>query len=137
MAIKPTKTQVKRIAKLLDEGDFDDAEHAAEALLTEALAILEERGAYTVVGQLHYSRQEGGWIDPEDAKAAKVCLGLFSTEGDAEKAAYALTYSATTQEEWRAWVLPVEHGTANDLAKKRRDMHHQKEIEAKRKGEAA
>ena len=62
MAIKPTKTQVKRIAKLLDEGDFDDAEHAAEALLTEALAILEERGAYTVVGQLHYS-PAGGRLD--------------------------------------------------------------------------
>lgn len=136
MAIKPTKSNVKAVAKLLDEGDFADAEEAAEALLEAALEILEQRGKYTVVGQIRYSRQDGGWFDPEDARAAKYCLGLFSTLGDAEKAAYALTYSTQTGEEARSWVLEVDHGSAADVYTKRKSVHRERELTEK-KGEAA
>lgn len=135
MAVKYTKTHVSKIAALLDQ-EWDSAEQAAEAVLDAALEILEKRAAFVVVGQLRYSRQEGGWIDPEDAKAAKICLGFYSTQGDADKAAYALTYSAATHEEFRAWSLPVEHCTPAEAYQKRKQMHHEREL-AKRKGEAA
>jgi hypothetical protein len=130
VSVKFGRTEVKKVAAILDQ-DWDSAEQAAEALLTEALAILEARGKLTVVGQLRYSRQDGGWIDPEDAAAAKVCLGLFSTQGDADKAAYALTYHAATGEEWRTWVLPVDYRTPSDVTKARQEQHRAAELEAK------
>lgn len=137
MAIKYGKTEIRKIAKLLDSGDFDSAEDAAEALLAAALEILEARGKFTVVGQLRYSPKGGGYIDPEDARASKVCLGLYSTEGDADKAAYALVYNTATHEEFRTWVLPVEHKTPAQVYADRKEVHRQRELEAKRKGEAA
>lgn len=132
MAIKHTQTHVKKIAALLDQ-EWDSAEEAADALLTEALSILEERGKFTVVGQLYYSPKDGHWLDKDDARAAKVCLGLYSTQGDADKAAYSLTYTAGTGEQWLTWVLPVEHATPAAITKKRSDMHKQRELDEKKK----
>ena len=137
MAIKYGKTEIRKIAKLLDEGDFESAEDAADALLSAALEVLEARARFTVVGQLHYSPKGGGWLDKDDAAAAKVCLGFYSTEGDAQQAAESLVYSTQTHEQFLVWHLPVEHKTPAQVYKDRKEAHNQREIEAKRKGKAA
>ena len=135
--IKYGKTEVKRIAALLDQ-EWSSAEEAADALLTEALAILEERGKWAVVGQLRYSPPLGGYIDKDDADASKVCLGLYSSKAEAERAASSLVYSTSTSEGWLAWVLDVEHSTPHELGMKRKEMHKQCEIAArKEEGRAA
>jgi len=61
-----------------------------------------------VVGQLCYS---GGYIDHDDAAATKVALGRYGTENQAQTVAESLVVSTRTHEEFRAWVLPVWHGT--------------------------
>lgn len=130
MAIKYGKTEVRKVAKILDR-EYESAEEAAEAVLAEALAILEARGKFAVVGQLYYSPR-GGWVSHEDAAASKVCLGLYSTNGDASSAAYGLTYGHNTGEQFKTWILPVEHSTPTDLFKKRRDAHDAAVAAAKR-----
>lgn len=107
MSIKVGKREITRMAKVLDQ-DYDSVLEAASAALTEAIAIYESRAQYVVVGQIYYS---DGWIDPEDARASKVSLGMYSTPGEAQKAAESLVVGTSTHEEARAWVLPVHHGT--------------------------
>lgn len=136
MTIKYGKTEIKKIAKLLDQ-DWESAEEAADALLAEALEILEARGKWTVVGQLRYSPPLGGYIDKDDADASKVCLGLFSSKAEADRAAVSLVHSHVTNEAWLSWVLEVDHGTPHELSMKRKEMHRLREIEAKKKGAAA
>lgn len=127
MAIKYGKREIKKIAELLDQ-EWDSAEEAADALLAEALTILEARGKYTVVGQLRYSPPLGGYIDKDDADASKVCLGLFSTPADAQAAARSLVFSTTTNESFLTWVIDVDHGTPHELFVKRKEFHRQREI---------
>lgn len=134
MAIKWGKTERKRIVAVLEQ-DWETVEDAAEAALQEALAILEERGRHTVVGQLRYSPPLGGYIDKDDADASKVCLGLYSSRAEAEKAATSLVYTGTTSEAWLTWVLDVEHSTPHELGMKRKEQHRLRVIEA-RKGAA-
>lgn len=131
MTIKWGKRERDKIAAVIDQ-EWESVEDAAEAVLTEALSVLESRAKFTVVGQLYYSRQEGGWIGPEDARAAKVCLGYYSTNGDAQKAAEGLVHQALTNEEFRTWVLPVEHCTPQQVYQARRAAHDAAEAEARR-----
>ncbi len=128
--IRYGKTEVKKIAALLDQ-NWDSAEEAADALLKEALAILEERGKWTVVGQLAYSMPLGGYVDRKDADASKVCLGMFSSKAEAERAADSLVFSPDRQETFRSWVLDVEHCTPREVYQKRKEFHRQREIEAR------
>jgi len=132
VAIKYGRTEVKRIAKLLDQ-EWDSAEQAADALLQEALEILEARGKWTVVGQLRYSPPLGGYIDKDDADASKVCLGLFSSEAEANRAAVSLVHSASTNEAFLSWVLSVDHGSPHQLSQKRKEMHEQRAAAARAK----
>lgn len=120
------KTEARRLAKVLDPGYADlDSEQKAElealasAALTEAADIVLERAKFTVVGQL-YAGPESRWVARGEADAAKGCLGFFSTAGGAREAAEGLTYNAQTHEEWRSWVLPVFHGSANDFHRERK-----------------
>ncbi|WP_432482559.1 hypothetical protein [Kineococcus esterisolvens] len=78
--------------------------------MTKAWELYEERGQYTVVGQMYYS-PEHRWLDPADAQAAKVALGRYATEGQARKDAESLVIGGATGEEFRTWVLPVWNGT--------------------------
>ena len=103
MAIAPTKTMVKALAKVLDE-EYDSAEEAAEAAMLAAFEMYEARAKFTVVGQ----------VKQPDGKGDKVALGWYATENQATQDALKLTYSTQTHEEHRAWVLKVHHGTPND-----------------------
>jgi hypothetical protein len=91
------------------EQDYSVAWDAAKAALAEAFAIYEEKAKWTVVGQLYYD--EDGFIDHDDAAASKVALGRYGTEKQAESAAESLVINGRGHEEFRAWVLPVWHGT--------------------------
>ena len=133
--IKYGKTEIKKIAALLDQ-EWDSAEQAADALLAEAVAIVEARGKFTVVGQLRYSRFEGGYVDHSDAAASKVCLGLYSSRAEADKAAERLVFSSTTNESFLAWVIEVDYRTPAEVFTARKEMHRLREI-AERKVKAA
>ena len=120
MKMPMRKADLKKIVDLMESGAFATAEDLAAAILEVAYEQLQERGKFTVVGQLRFSLHDGGYLDAEDARASKVCLGLFATAGDAEKAAASLRFSMAHGEEFRAWVLPVEHATASEVYDRRK-----------------
>lgn len=130
--LKPRVADVKAIVKMLEAGEHETAEGLAEAILEQAYLTLQERGRYTVVGQLRYTKR-GGYIDHDDARASKVCLGLFATEGDARRAAESLFTSSATGEEFRTWVLPVEHKTPSEVYADRKEAHRERSAWEKQK----
>lgn len=118
MAIKWGKTERNKMIAVL-EAEYATVEEAADAVLEAGHEILVSRARYTVVGQLRKA-PETRWTGPGEAEASKGCLGFYSTAGEAQKAAEGLFYNSQTHEEWAAWVLPVEHVTANDFHKARK-----------------
>lgn len=127
MAIKYGKTEIVKMAKSLEPGyaELTDDQKAdlhamAEKALEAATEILVSRAKFTVVGQLHTTPHKG-WESKEEAEAAKGCLGFYSTEGDATKAAESLFYSAASQEQWRTWVLPMSHISPADFHSLRKE----------------
>lgn len=126
MALKPGKRDVQRVADLL-EGDFDSAEEAAAAVLDLAWQLYEAKGKFTVVGQMYYS-PTGGWLDHRDAQASKIALGWYGTEKQAQTAAESLVFSRPTGEEFRAWVLPVFHGTPSQYFTQRNEERKAEEL---------
>lgn len=119
MAVKAGKREVARMVAVLD-AEHETVEDAARAALDEAFAIYESRAKFNVVGQLYFSMHDGGHLRHSDERAVKVSLGMFSTEGDARRAAESLTYSTQTHEQFRSWVLPVHHGTPADFYRDRK-----------------
>jgi hypothetical protein len=124
------KRERDKVAAVLGE-DYDSVTDASAAVLEAAAELLVARAKFTVVGQLMYS-PDGGYVSPIDSKASKVCLGFYSTEGEAQKAAEALVYNTQTHEEFRTWVLPMYHGTPNDWYRERKEAHRAAEIAAKK-----
>lgn len=104
---------VARVCRVLDEGydslgdeDKGVVRGYAERVLEVARGVVVERMKFAVVAQL--------WVDAEhrfvsrgEADASKVCLGFFSTRGDAERAAGSVVSSTSTRETWRSWVVEV------------------------------
>lgn len=123
MRLSPRKKDIEAIVAQLDAAEHDTPEGLAGALWDTITELVQERGKYTVVGQLHYSGPAGGYVNADDAKAHKVCLGLYATEGDARTAARSMAVSASTWEEWRCWVLPVEHSAPAEVHRKRAEAH--------------
>lgn len=101
------KRDVALMAGVLDE-DHATVEDAAKAALEAAFALYVSKARFVVAGQLMWS---GGFIDSADAAAAKIAVGPYATEGQAQSAAESLVISTRTHEEMRAWVLPVWSGT--------------------------
>ena len=128
MSISAGKRDVARLATVLEQ-DFGTVEEAAKAAMAEAWAIYEEKARYTVVGQLYYG--EGGYIDHADAAASKVALGRYGTERQAQSAAEALIINGRGHEEFRAWVLPVWHGTPAAFFGERAEERKRQELRGK------
>lgn len=142
MPIKTGKTEVEKMLKVLDE-KHETMRDAAVAVLAAAVQIVEDRAKFVVVGQIKWDQTlEGGYADLEQRKASKVCLGFFSTAGDARAAAESLVYSSQTHEEALAWTLPVAHESAASWYAKRKAANEKARDEAqaaaaaKRKAEA-
>lgn len=131
MRLAPRQVDLKNIVKILESDDHADAKAMADALWHAICAAVQERGKYTVVAQLRYGGPGVGYIDADDARASKVCLGLFATDGDAHRAAKSMFTNSSTNEEWWTWVLPVEHATPAEIYTKRRDARKQREAELK------
>lgn len=113
------KRDVAKIADVLEQ-DYDSAEDAARAALEACFALYESKAKFTVVGQLAYS-PEGGWQGREDAHQCMVALGMYGTETPAKNDALAFAISTATHEQFKAWVLPVYHGTPASYFTKRKD----------------
>lgn len=113
------KRDVAKVAAVLDQ-QYETVEEAARAALEEAFAIYESKAKFTVVGQLRYS-PEGGWLNHDDALACMVALGRYGTETQARNDAESFVVSKSTGEEFRAWVLPVYHGTPASYFTGRKD----------------
>ncbi|MFC0622847.1 hypothetical protein [Kribbella deserti] len=107
MALSIGKRDIAKMVTVLNK-DHADMATAALAALEAALAIFEAKAKYTVVGQLHWKT---GPIDADEAASNRVALGWYATVNQADKDAYALTYSPQTHETFRAWTVPVHHGT--------------------------
>lgn len=121
------KRDVAKIADVLDQ-DYDSAEDAARAVLEECFALYETKAKFTVVGQLAYS-PEGGWMNRADALASMVALGNYGTEKAAYNDALSFTISSATHEEFKAWVLPVYHGTPASYFSKRKTAKNEAVLE--------
>lgn len=107
--------------------DYVDIEGAARAALDTALAIIEERAKFAVVGQV-YKTAEHGELEPSHEAAVKVCLGLFESDTKANEAAGQLAFN-TAGDLLRTWVVPTYFGTPAGWHKERRD--HYAALEAK------
>jgi len=127
LSLTTGKRDIARLAAVLEQ-DFGNVEEAAKAALAEAFAIYEEKARFTVVGQLYYS---DGFIDHADAAATKVALGRYGTEKQAQSAAESLVISTRTHEEFRAWVLPVWHGTPASYFGERAEERKREELRGK------
>lgn len=120
MAIDFTKANVKAMVEVLDQ-DHESLTQAAEAALEAAVAIIEGRAKFTVVGQ----------IKAPDNKGDKFSLGLFVTEKQAFNEALKGTYSVLTREEARLWVVPISHGSSFDYYKQRKSNAENLELAEK------
>lgn len=123
------KRDVTKIADVLDQ-DYDSAEEAARAAIQACFALYEAKAKFTVVGQLFYS-PEGGWLNRADALASMVALGNYGTEKAAYNDALSFTISSATHEQFKAWVLPVYHGTPASYFGKRKDAKNEAVLEDK------
>lgn len=138
MSLKYGKAQIKVMAEAIDQ-DHDSVEAAALAALEAAEALLEARTQFAVVGQLTDSKTRKS-IPPEDPEAIKLCLGLYSTEGDARTAAESLWHNTSTGDTFRCWVLNIHHGTAASFHAKQKEKYvalEQKQKDAKAERNAA
>lgn len=124
IALKAGKRDIARLAEVLD-ADYQSVEEAAAAVMAEAWDIYEAKAKFTVAGQLAYS---AGPLDPTDDGAAKVVLGAYGTEKQALSAAESLVYSAATHETFRAWVLPMFHGTPAAFYKERQSARKRADL---------
>lgn len=118
MSLNIGKRDVARMVAVLD-GEYETVEDAARAALEEAFALYEGKAKFTIVGQMYYS-PKGGWLSHEDAAATMVALGRYGTEKAALNDAESFVISNTTGEQFRAWVLPVHHGTPASFFAKRK-----------------
>ena len=117
MAIKPRKTEAKKLMPILEQ-DFDSPEDAAIAILSEAYELYEGQAKFYVVGQV---RPNTGWKSPEEGRDAKTILGPFGTRKQAEDAGHALAYSSATGEESSWWAVEAWHGTPAAWYSKRKE----------------
>lgn len=109
MGLSWTKKHVATIADVLDT-DHATLDDAAKAVLDTALAIIEDRAKWAVVGQVVRTLEHGD-IPGSHPQAAKVCLGFFETDTRANDAAAALTSNAAG-DTLNTWVVPTFFGTA-------------------------
>lgn len=114
----------KELASLVEvlEADHETVEDAAKAVMAEAEEIFKARAKYVVVGQVQATK-DGGKLRATDPRAVKVSLGWYSTEGDARKAAEGLWSSTAGGDTFRAWWLPVFHGTPAEFHKETREKY--------------
>jgi hypothetical protein len=128
VALKFTASHRKRIAAVL-EGDHESLDDAVDAVMALMGDLIEDRASFVVVGQLYATR---GRLDvpPSDPEAVKVCLGLYSTEGDARSAAESLWTSTASGDCFRTWWLPIEHASPAEWHKGRKE--HYAALEKKR-----
>ena len=125
------KRELSVMEEVLDD-DYETVSEAALAAYRAAEGVFAKRCSFAVVGQL-WKLRGGHVLDPSDPEAIRVCLGWFSTEGDARKAAESLWHNTASGETWRCWVLPVFHGTPADLHSDRKKQY----VAQQEKAEAA
>lgn len=118
MALNIGKRDVAKMVEVID-AEYETVEDAARAALEFAFGLYESKAKFTIVGQLYYS-PKGGWVSHEDAQAAMVALGRYGTEKAAQNDAESFVISSVTGEQFRAWVLPVHHGTPASYFAKRK-----------------
>lgn len=121
--IKIGVTDVQKLAKALDAGEFSSAEDMALAALEIAYQMYEDKAQFVIVGQLHYAGRSGYAKSNGD----RVALGPYSTLGDAKAAGTSLSLSAATKEEFRWWMLPYHHGTPATWFKARKMARYDEE----------
>lgn len=130
MGLSWTKKHVASMVETLDQ-DYETVDEAAKAALDCALAIIEERGKFAVVGQVRHTPEHGD-IPPSHEAAVKVCLGLFESDTKANEAAGQLVYN-TAGDLLNTWVVPTYFGTAAGWHKERRDYYAELEAKADEK----
>lgn len=116
--IKPSVTEVKALAKVLDEGTFTNAADMALAALEMAYAAYEDRARFVIAGQLYYRNGAGYVKDNGD----RVAFGPYDNLTPATAAGEQLAYSANGGEEFKWWLLPYHQGTPAQWFKQRKQI---------------
>lgn len=121
MALKFGVAQRRRVAEVL-ETDHENLDTAVTAVLDLVNELVADRASFVVVGQLVSTRERLS-VPPSDPEAIKVALGTYSTEGDARSAAESLWSSTASGCTFRAWWLPLNHGTPAEFHKGVKDKY--------------
>lgn len=109
MAIKPTKTDAKKIHDLLDQ-EWEDVESMSLAIMERCFEVYAAKAKFAVVGQTRRADNPTFKGVPQNG----LCLDVFSTETQATNEALKLTSStANPTEPHEVWVLPIFHGSAH------------------------
>lgn len=126
------KTETDLILGVLNEFHASDTIKAIN-LLKAFGEIFVDRCRFAVVGQLATIGNEK--IEPSDPRALKVCLGWYSTQGEADKAAAGLWRDGRggLDETWRTWAIPVQHASPTEWFNSRKQDLIAQEIKAKEK----
>lgn len=104
------KRDIARMMDVLDnQPDDADLEDVAAAVLDAALALIQSKGKFTVVGQTR-----------DNPTGDLIALGWYGTEKQAMADALRLTYSLSSHEEWRVAICPVHHGSATEYHRARK-----------------
>lgn len=99
MSIDAGKTEVKRMAALLD-AEHESAEEAARAALDLAWEMYEAKAKYVVIAQILGAQADGDGEISLDT----VVLGPYSTPGKATAAGRSIAVGTPTHEECK-WML--------------------------------
>ena len=116
--LTPGAKDVKALAEMLDGGKFESAEDMARTALEYAFQAYEARANFVVVGQKVYGPDTGFTRDNGD----RVAFGPYANLGGAQEAFTQLTYSLTTGEEFKAWLVPYEQGTPAQWYRRRKEI---------------
>lgn len=127
MALKPGKTEVKKLVPVMD-AEYASVEDAAAAVLAAAWELYEAKAKFFVAGQLRI--RDGKRVRSWDPKQERVVLGPFATERQARDAAGGTTdgtlgglqynKAAAPLDEFHTWVVPYHAGTVQSFHQDRK-----------------
>jgi len=118
----------------LDKDLLPELDEVCVEVLEAAVDIAEERTKYACLAQIYWTMEDGS-LKSFDPAAEKVAI-VYSTQGEADKAAGMFQGGGSSKELLRTWVLPVWHESPNEWKKARRKAQEAAE-EALRGGSQA
>ena len=123
MAIRPGKTEYRKLIELLDQ-EWDDVESLAKAVMEKSWEVYNSRAKFAVIGQTRRHDNPAFKGTPQRG----FMLDVFATKKQADDEALKLTSStANPTEPHQVWVLPTFHGSAHAYHSSRKAERQEEE----------